>query len=254
MLTLDLNSPDTRQALLLERLETGKPLVAREIADALQVSLDTIRRDLITLEKQGALKRVKGGAIRIDKKLSPMVERLKEMPDWLTKAKGIFTELLVNSPSMFLDGGTAVLFFARQIPVGYRGQIMTPSPLVATALLEKQIDVVLIGGTLRPLGGIATGAEAVRSLSKSLADVAVLGTCGLDPDFGLSADDVEEAAVKQIMSENANRVVVLASADKLNSRSAHQVVPCDDIDVLISSGSKEMTSVYNAFEIEVHNV
>lgn len=254
MQKLDLNNPDTRQALLIERLETGKNLVAREVSDELQVSLDTIRRDLIALEKQGVLKRVKGGAIRAGKKLSPMIDRLKEMPDWLARAEDVFSKFLVNSPSMFLDGGTSVLFFARQIPAGYKGQIITPSPLIASALLEKQIEVILIGGTLRPLGGIATGAEAIRSLSKSLADIAVLGTCGLDPDFGLSADDVEEAAVKQIMARNADRVVVLASAEKLNSRSAHQVVPCADIDVLVSSGPKEMTAVYEAFEIEVHRV
>ncbi|WP_085899507.1 DeoR/GlpR family DNA-binding transcription regulator [Kiloniella majae] len=254
MQKLDLNNPDTRQALLLERIEAGKNLVACEISDELQVSIDTIRRDLIALEKQGALKRVKGGAIRADKKLLPMVERLKEMPDWLAKSEGVFTELLANSPSMFLDGGTSVLFFARQIPMGYKGQIITPSPLIATALLEKRIEVILIGGTLRPLGGIATGAEAIRSLSKSLTDIAVLGTCGLDPDFGLSADDTEEAAVKQIMAENAGRVVVLASAEKLNIRSAHQVVPCTDIDTLVTSGIKEMTAVYKAFEIEVLHV
>ncbi|KLN61695.1 hypothetical protein WH96_05035 [Kiloniella spongiae] len=254
MQKLDLNNPDTRQALLIERLETGKILVALDISDELQVSPDTIRRDLIALEKQGVLKRVKGGAIPADKALSPMMERLKEAPDWLTKAGGAFSDLLMNSPSMFLDGGTSVLFFARQIPPSYKGQIITPSPLIATALLEKQIEVILIGGTLRPLGGIATGAEAIRSLSKSLADVAVLGTCGLDPDFGLSADDLEEAAIKQIMAENADRVVILASEEKLNTRSAHQVIPCTGIDILISSGSKEMTAVYNAFEIEVRNV
>ncbi len=254
MQKLDLNNPDTRQALLVDWLEAGKTLVALEISDELQVSPDTIRRDLIALEKQGVLKRVKGGAIPADKVLLPIVDRLKEAPDWLATANGFIADLLVHSPSLFLDGGTSVLFFARQIPVGYTGQIITPSPLIATALLEKRIGVILVGGSLRPLGGIATGAEAIRSLSKSRVDLAVLGTCGLDPDFGLSADDVEEAAVKQIMAENADRVVVLAPEGKLNSRSAHQVISCADIDLLMTSGSKKMTAVYDAFEIEVHHV
>ncbi|WP_421781766.1 DeoR/GlpR family DNA-binding transcription regulator [Kiloniella litopenaei] len=254
MQSLDLNNPDTRQALLIERLEVGKTLVARRISDELSVSLDTIRRDFIALEKQGVLKRVKGGAIPVAKPLSPVVDRLREVPDWLVKAKVIFQDLLSEHPSLFLDGGTSVLFFARHLPVGYGGLVITPSPLIASILLEKRIETLLVGGTLRPLGGIATGAEAIRTLSRSRVDMAVLGTCGLDPDFGLSADDPEEAAVKQIMAENADRVVVLAPGDKLHEKSAHQVIPCADMDVLITSASPDMTTVFDAFEIEVHHV
>lgn len=254
MQPLDLNNPDTRQALLIKRLEVGKTLVARVISEELGVSLDTIRRDFIALEKQGVLKRVKGGAIPISKPLSPVVDRLQEKTDWLVKAETVFQDLLVGQPSLFLDGGTSVLFFARHLPIGYGGLVITPSPLVATILLEKRIETVLVGGILRPLGGIATGAEAIRILSKSLADIAILGTCGLDPDFGLSADDVEEAAVKQVMAENADRVVVLAPGDKLGCRSAHQVVPCADIDVLITSGMPNATADFTAFETEILHV
>jgi DeoR/GlpR family transcriptional regulator of sugar metabolism len=112
----------------------------------------------------------------------------------------------------------------------------------------------MIGGKIRPQGGIATGLDAVRALSDCTADVAVLGACGLDPRFGLSADDLDEAAVKQTMARNAQKVVVLASRNQVNTQSRHRVVPCMDIDVLITNAEKHDTSVYQLSEIEVRHV
>ncbi|MEH6631564.1 MAG: DeoR/GlpR family DNA-binding transcription regulator [Halopseudomonas aestusnigri] len=263
---LDLNNPDTRQAVMLERLQVGDTLVAREIVKEFNVSIDTIRRDLIALEGLGLLKRVKGGAIPIKPlqqiPAAPMAQRLQTQTNWMekvaidnpNKTSEAFSDLMVGSPTLFLDGGTSVLFLARQLPHDFSGVVITPSPLIAGVMLEKEIETVMIGGKIKPLGGISTGLEAVRSLSDCTADYAVLGTCGLDPRFGLSADDLDEAAVKQTMARNAQKTVVLASADKVNTQSRHRVIPCMDIDVLITNAPKSETMVYKLSEIEVRHV
>ncbi len=260
--TLDLNNPDTRQEILLERLKQGTILVARDIAQEFAVSADTIRRDLIALENKGLLKRVKGGAMPLNSPVQPptipMAQRLREQSDWLksgvTKNPEIFSDLISDTSTLFLDGGTSVLFFARQLPHRFTGLVITPSPLVAAVALEKEIETVLIGGKIRPLGGIATGAETVRGLLECTANLVVLGACGIDPRFGLSADDLEEAAVKQAMAKQADKVVVLAGKDKVNTRSRHKVLPCSDIDILITSAPRQETAIYDLSEIEVRHV
>ena len=251
---------------MLKRLQDGLTLVAREITKEFDVSIDTVRRDLIALEDLGLLKRVKGGAIPIkgipQVPAVPMVQRVQDQTNWMAKAamdnpakvSNAFSDLCSGSPTLFLDGGTSVLFFARQLPHNFKGVVITPSPLVAGVMLEKEIETVMIGGKIRPFGGIATGLEAVRALSDCTADYAVLGTCGLDPRFGLSADDLDEAAVKQTMARNAQKVVVLAADTKVNTQSRHRVLPCMDIDVLITNANQHETTVYELSEIEMRHV
>ncbi len=252
--SLDLNNPDTRQAILTERLKQGKTLIARNISTEFAVSADTIRRDFIALENQGLIKRVKGGAVPIQKPAAPLVERMQNNSNWLAKVTDHLPTLLANSPTIFLDGGTSVLEFAKHLPFRFSGLVLTPSPLVATVLLELEIETILIGGRIRPLGGIATGVEAANAISNCAANLCILGTCGFHLEYGLSADDYDEASIKREMARCSDQVVVLATSDKLNSRSHHKVLEGADVDILITDGIAELTDCYQIAGIEVLHV
>ena len=65
MTDLALNNPVVRQNLLRQRLEAGDPLIAAELAKEFDISLDTIRRDLLVLESEGLVQRVRGGAVPV---------------------------------------------------------------------------------------------------------------------------------------------------------------------------------------------
>ncbi|PSW20769.1 DeoR/GlpR transcriptional regulator [Photobacterium sanctipauli] len=250
---LDLNNPDTRQSLLVTRLQQGGNLVAKDIAGELAVSLDTIRRDLIALEKQGLLKRVKGGAVPASVPAKPFFDRLNEANAWLADAQVTIQSLLNGVQTLFLDGGTSTLAIAKAIPVGSSITVITPSPVIASHLLERQVDTILLGGRLRPLGAIATGANTVRDIGQYTADMAVLGVCGLDCDFGLSADDLDEADVKRTMVQQARKTVLLASKDKLHLRSPYLVTPIANIDVLVTNADSRLGE-FVASDIEVMTV
>ena len=77
--SLDLNNPDTRRALLGERLKDGTLLVAGDLAREFGVSIDTVRRDLIALESEGAVRRVRGGALPV-RSPAPMLTQRRAAP------------------------------------------------------------------------------------------------------------------------------------------------------------------------------
>ncbi|PSU43445.1 hypothetical protein C9J12_28100 [Photobacterium frigidiphilum] len=250
---LDLNNPDTRQRLLVERLLQNTTLVAKDIAQELAVSIDTIRRDFIALEAEGLLKRVKGGAVPTTSPVPPMVKRVKETANWLRKDNYIMG-LLNNSETIFFDGGTSALGLAQMLPRQFTGLIITPSPLIAAIAMEKEIETYLIGGKIAPSGGISTGAVTVDALRNCHADLCILGSCGLDTEFGLSALNLDESAVKKAMAHNSERIVVLASEDKLNMRSRHRVIETEKIAILITNASSEKTIKFQHTDLHIHHV
>ena len=252
--SLDLNNPVTRQNWLLEQIQQGKTLIAKEAAEELGVSLDTIRRDLIALEQQGSLKRVKGGAIAGGIPARPFIDRVKDADTWLAGCQSSLQSLLDGVQTLFLDGGTSILKVANAIPVNSTITVITPSPVVATVLLERNIETILLGGRIHPSGAIATGAVTVRAIEHIAADMAVLGVCGLDSEFGLSADDMAEAEVKTAMANQARRVVALASQQKLNKRSPYKVVAAEVLDVIVTDATPEYTAAFAELDIEVISV
>ncbi|MGR5063741.1 hypothetical protein [Photobacterium sp. DNB22_13_2] len=121
-------------------------------------------------------------------------------------------------------------------------------------LLERNIETILLGGRIQPSGAIATGATTVREIERISADMAVLGVCGLDSEFGLTADDLAEAEVKTAMANQAARIVALASQQKLNRRSPYKVVSTDRLDVIVTDAEPEMTAIFSQLNVEVVSV
>ena len=251
---LNLNNPDTRQALLQSRLAGGTTLIAADLADEFQVSLDTVRRDLLSLERRGVLKRVKGGAVPVVPPSPPLAERLGEGGHWLQASGPLIASLIADTRTIVLDGGTSVMAFARQLPVGYAGQIITPSPLVASIGLERGIEVYLIGGRLCASGGIAVGGTSEQAVAACSADLCVLGVCGLDAGYGLFADDCDEAGMKSQMAAIAGHVLVLAERSKLNKRARYHVCRSDRIGVMVTNAPPADCAAFAGLDMDIHHV
>ncbi len=251
-MNLDLNNPDIRRTLLAERLKGRAPLVAAALAQEFDVSVDTIRRDLTVLEQDGLVRRVRGGAVPVSPPQQPFYRRAKQ-PDAVAEALVARAVGLIDPhATVFFDGGTTVLACARRLPTPFAGLVVTPAPAVALAAQEQGANVVLIGGRLSFEGAIAVGAEAERAVARCAADLCLLGTCGLDPGFGLSADDGDEASLKRAMARASARVCVVAAKSRLGRRARHQVLSCEALDILVTDAPEQETAGYAAFDVEVH--
>lgn len=251
---LDLNNPLTRQDALRERLERGTPLIATALSVELGVSIDTIRRDLIALERRGLVRRTRGGAMPVTAPMPPYLSRLDEPDPRIEPLASRAVRLIPETATVFLDAGTTMNAVAARLPETFRGLIVTPAPSVALAALSRGAKVHLVGGILCPEGAMATGGEAERIVGDFAADICLLGACGFWPEFGLSAEDAGEAGIKRAMAQASAKVVVVTSASKLDWRGRHRVLSLHETDTLVTNADEMKQRPFIEAGIEVLNV
>ena len=251
MTEFPLNTPEARQEVLQQRLARGESLQMTALAAEFDVSVDTIRRDIAALDAAGVARQVRGGAMPVLAPARPMAERAQQNSTLRDRIAAAALPLVRDGMVILLDGGSTVLRLAQMLPPLPRALVVTPSPAAALATLASGTPTLLIGGPLSPLGAIAVGPGAVAAVQDIAADLCFLGVCGLDADFGLGADDAQEAAVKQAMIAASHRNVVLTGAAKLGARARHRVCACDRLDTVITDATKEETADLTAAGMEI---
>jgi DeoR family transcriptional regulator, fructose operon transcriptional repressor len=225
------------------------------LAAALNVTAETIRRDLTTLERAGVLRRVHGGAIP--------VERIGFEPA-LAIRDSVFTEekeriakaAIAEVPdegSIILDAGTTTGRLAQALPPDKELTVVVNSPVIAAALgTRKNLNILLLGGRLRGRTLATVDDWALRPLADMYVDVAFMGTNGISVERGLTTPDPAEAAVKQAMIRAARRCVVLADHTKLGSDCLARFGGLSDVDTFITdSGGPDEDLL---LDIEAHDV
>lgn len=223
-----------RKQFLMQQLQIHGQVVAKQLAQTLQVSEDTIRRDLRELAKEGLLQRVHGGALPVSPALSSFQERQQMAIDDKHNLAQAAIDLLQTGQIVFLDGGTSTLQIAKQLPLELAITVITHSPTIALALTEHPlVEVILLGGKLFKHSIVTVGAMALEALQTFNLDVYFMGATGIHPNFGLTTGDLEEAGMKRAISKRAAETYVLASSEKLGKVSAYGILPLTAISGLI---------------------
>ena len=232
-----------RRRTILERLEHDGKVVAAELVELLDVSEDTVRRDLRELSAQGLLHRVHGGALPAPPPLGGFAERLRLAPERKAALAEAALPLLEGADVIILDGGTTAAELARRLPRERACTVLTNAPPVAIALAaHPRAEVVLLGGRLLKREQVTVGAAAVDALRRVRADIAVLGVCSLHPEAGVTALEREEAEVDRAMVDAAGEVVALATADKLGTVSPWVVADLADVTHVVTDGDAAATA------------
>ena len=224
-----------RKQHLLDRLHRDRRIVAKEAAAELDVSEDTVRRDLRELAREGLLQRVHGGALPASRATQSLQARQEiSMPE--KAAIGRTAAAMIRSGQViFLDGGTTSMQLARNLDPDLKATIITHSPSVAVELINHSVDVHIIGGRLFKHSMVTVGASAVESIRSIRADVYFMGVAAIHPEVGLSTGDSEEASIKRALIEAAADVIVLASPEKLGAVSPFVIAPMTSVTTLVTS-------------------
>jgi DeoR family glycerol-3-phosphate regulon repressor len=192
--------------------ETGEVRVAA-LAAAFGVTEETVRRDLKALEREGALRRVHGGAVPALRggHASLAERRAAEAPAKAAIARAALP-LLDGVRHLFLGEGTMSLALAAAL-VGRQPALRacTNMPEVAEALLVGGHEVELAGGTLHPAHRFLHGPDTLDWLRRRRFDMAVTGTSGVDPVLGFLDHEEFSAALRRLVAAQADRTVVLAT-------------------------------------------
>jgi DeoR/GlpR family transcriptional regulator of sugar metabolism len=245
---------DERRSLILDRLRTHGRVLAADLTAELDVSSDTVRRDLRELDEAGLLRRVHGGALPRHGDASPFATRERRAPEAKASIARRAADLVRDGQVVVLDGGTTTLQLARALRPDLRASVITTSPPIALALADyRGLEVTVVGGTLRPNALVTVGAAAIEALRVVRADIVFLGVCGLHPEIGVTTEDLEERHVKAAMIDGAAEVVALADHDKLGTAMPVLVAPPRAVTHLVTDAdvSEAALAPYRALGIEV---
>jgi DeoR/GlpR family transcriptional regulator of sugar metabolism len=227
-----------RKKYLMAVLRREGQIVARTLSETLEVSEDTIRRDLREMAREGLLQRVHGGALPASPALGDFAAR-EHISTQDKEAIGRAAARLVQPGQVvFLDGGTTTAQLARHLAPDLRATVVTHSPSVALALMEHAgIEVIMLGGRLYRHSVVGVGAATIAAIGQVRADLYFMGVTGVHPQAGLSTGDFEEACVKRALCMAAAETIVLASPEKLAAASPYQVVPAGEVAGMVVLGS-----------------
>ena len=210
------------------------------LADAVGASLPTIRRDLVVLERQGAIDRVHGGARIAEGSSVEMAfqERAKRNIDAKRAIAASAYELLVPHATVFLDAGTTVLQLARLIRVNPLPlRIFTNGLAVAQEFLDiPHLEVSLLGGQLRSENASTVGPQAEAMLEALWFDQLFLGVSGIGPDGAIYSVDSAEANLNRCMLSRAAQRFLLADSSKFGTMATYRVSPLTEGRIITDAG------------------
>ena len=207
------------------------------LARELDVTTETIRRDLTALERRGTLRRVHGGAIPLERlgfepELETRHEAMTAEKDRIAKAA---LDELPAEGSIVLDAGSTTARFADLLPTDRELTVVTNALNIAVRLATRpNLNVLVLGGRVRGRTLAAVDVWALQLLSTVFVDVAFMATNGISVERGLTTPDATEAAIKREMIAHARRVVLLTDHTKVGNDHLIRFGDADDVETLVT--------------------
>lgn len=224
-----------RQQFLLDQLRSTGRITTADAAAALETSGETVRKDLIELERRGLLRRVHGGALHVEPMtFEPDVEHRHENVDEKARIATAALELVPHAGGVVLDAGTTVHLLAGMFPNRHLTVFTNALMTAAEVATREAVAVSTFGGRVRPVTRAQVGARTVATIQQMHFDIAFVGTNAISRKRGLSTPDPEEAEVKRAMIEASERVVLLVDHTKFAQRSLARYADLTDVDVIVT--------------------
>jgi DeoR/GlpR family transcriptional regulator of sugar metabolism len=219
-----------------------------ELMRRFDISIETVRRDLAHLEKQGLIERVYGGAVKKKyRKIEPKYDSREQKN--LAEKEAIAKEaikLIESSSAVYFDIGTTVAAVAERVEENLNITAVTNSLRAAIILAEKGIKVAVIGGNLRYDEYALSGNMSQENIKRFNLDVAFISVGGITED-GVNDYTEADADLRRTVIQNAKRVVVLADSSKFGVRTMCNVCGLEEIDILITD-EKIPSDLFKRFE------
>ena len=256
---------EERQALIVGLVSSSNRVTVSDLASRFDVTPETVRRDLDSLEGARQLRRVHGGAVAFDRQSMSelsLEERQTQSHDEKQRIAAAALTMIPKSQtgSVLLDAGTTTELLA-DLLVGWTPAepedellVITNAVPIATKLAGNEaVQLYILGGRVRGLTRAVVGPSTIAQLDSLRPDIAFVGANGVHAEFGFSTPDAVESAVKTAIVRSARRVVALADSSKLDKETLIRFAALGDIDVLITDAppSEELAAALAAADVEV---
>lgn len=224
-----------RQAYILHQVNLHNKVLSSSLCTEINVSEDTIRRDLQELAEEGKVIKVHGGALSHSfNDVSFPVNGVYSQNQKKTIAQKAIG-LISNGMFVLTSGGTTIMELARSLPPQLKATFISGSiPVILEYMHHPNIEVILIGDKISKNSKITVGSEAIAKIKQMKPDICFLGTNAIDVEHGITDNDWEVVQLKKAMIDSSKKVVCLSIAEKINTVQPIRVCGIDEIDVLIT--------------------
>ncbi|MGO3361309.1 MAG: DeoR/GlpR family DNA-binding transcription regulator [Corynebacterium sp.] len=236
-----------RQRYLLNELQTYGRITAAAAAEEIGASVETIRKDLIHLEREGRLHRVHGGALPITPvTFEPDVTIRDENHEEKIRIARSAVARVPDGGAIAVDAGSTTMEFVRRLPDRPLNVYTTALDIAVALSHHRNIRVSTFGGLVRANTTAQVGLVAINAIERMHFDVSFVGTNSISVERGLATPDESESAVKSALIEHGERVVLLADHTKFTQRSLMTYAQVTDLDVVVT-GSELDPELREAF-------
>src|SRR5258705_1972206 len=224
-----------RHAYILHQVSLHNRVLCSSLCSEINVSEDTIRRDLQELAEEGKVIKVHGGAL--SQSFNQVHYTSEEVYSQNQKKKIAQKAIALISNGMFIltSGGTTIIEMARSLPPQLKATFISGSiPAILEYMYHPNIEVILIGDKISKSSKITVGSEAIAKIRQMKPDLCFLGTNSIDLKHGVTDNDWEVVQLKRAMIESSQKTVCLSIAEKINTFQPIHICELSKIDILIT--------------------
>ena len=232
---------EERHRIILDLLKEKDAIKIQDIVDATNASESTIRRDLTQLEQEKFLKRVHGGASKLQGKLKELSVSEKSSKNLHEKkCIGQYAAALVEEGDcIYLDAGTTTLSVIEHLPE--KDIVVVTNGLThVEALIQRGFKTYMIGGSVKPVTRAMIGSGALESIRQYRFDKAFMGANGVHPQYGFTTPDPEEAQVKRMAIELSREAMFLIDDTKFGEIAFSKIVDIDEAMIITNELNDEI--------------
>lgn len=243
---------DQRREEIVSRVQTVGHIAVRDLAEALAVSDATIRRDLRQLADEGRLELVYGGATLPRMRDHSIQGRTRREAEAKRVVGRLAAGLVADDEMLFVDSGTTCFEMRRHLARRSGLSIIVNSARLAMEL-GAGASVVMIGGHYRPERMDNIGPLAVAAIEQLRGYLAFIGADGLDPEFGLTATDIQTSFLYQHVLRNAREAILCVDHTKFLSPSLFRICGWEAISRVVTDRppGEEWRSLLHSAGIEL---
>lgn len=228
---------DERRQHILSLVQNQGRVLVGELSRTLGISQITIRKDLEHLQSKGLIQRTHGGALRLQAGAlfdPSLQEKQKQHSQEKHRIAAAAAGMVEDGQCVMLDSGTTTAAVAQALKRFAQLTVITNAVNIAADLTNTNLEVILIGGTLRKNSFSLVGPLAEDVLQEMHADILFLGVDGFDPEIGVTTPNFLESRVNRAMVKAARRVVAVCDSTKFGRLSLSRIVPPSAIHCVIT--------------------
>jgi DeoR/GlpR family transcriptional regulator of sugar metabolism len=223
-----------RQEFILREINLHNRVLTSDLCEVINVSEDTIRRDLSELAETGDIIKVHGGALSKSFHVSLQTNGVYSHDNKKMIAQKAVT-LIRDGMFILTTGGTTILELAKALPQHLRATFFTGSlPAAMEYIHHPNIEVIFIGDRISKNSKITVGGDAITKIKQINADICFLGINAIDAEHGLTDNGWDVVQVKKAMIQSSKKVVALTIAEKIDTQQKLKIGDLDLLDIMIT--------------------